>query len=121
MNNNKRIISTVIISILVLINLYIVFFVFCKNPLSSIFDGKIDAEKTGIIGAFFAALAVGVAYAIVLIWHIVIIILHLVCLFFTIRNCKSILKPVRIINYVLDFLNVVLIITPLILIIMCYL
>ena len=120
MGNNKRIVSTVLISLLVLINLYIVFFFFCRNTLSDFFEGKINTSENGAIVAF-VVIALGVVFVIIFLWHILIIIVHSICLIFSIKNRKSSLKSIRIINYVLDVLNVVLIITPLILIIMCYL
>ena len=51
-------------------------------------------------------------------WAALIALTHAICLIFTIRNRKSPIKAIRIINLVLDAANIFLIIAPIVRIIL---
>ena len=108
-----RITSTVIISVLVLINLFL--FVTAIAPLDfAEFVGDPLPENPGEIELLWGGLVVGVVIMAFVGWTAAIALTHAICLIFTIKNRRSSLKAVRIINIVLDVANVALIIGPII-------
>lgn len=66
-------------------------------------------------------LLIGAIIVFFLFWMVSIVITHAILLIFTIKNRKSPLKPVRIINYVLTAANIALIAAPIIKIMIYYL
>ena len=72
-----------------------------------------DTENAGMI-MLMPLLLVGAVIAFFLFWMLAIVITHSILLIFTIKNRKSPLKPVRIINYVLTAANIILIAAPII-------
>ena len=108
-----RITSTVIISVLVLINLF--FFVAVIAPLDLAgFVGDPVPENPGEIELLWGGLIVGAVIAALAGWALAIALTHAICLIFTIKNRRSSLKAIRIINVVLDVANVALIAGPII-------
>ena len=108
-----RIVSTVIISLLVLINLYI--FTVGIMPLDmQEFIGSPLPENPDGITLLWGSMAVGVAILFFTVWAASIALTHAICLIFTIRNRRSSLKTVRVINIILDIANVFLIVGPII-------
>ena len=108
-----RIASTVIISVLVLINLF--FFVTAIAPVDlATFIGDPLPDNPGEIELLWGGLAVGIVIVLIAAWALSIALTHAICLIFTIKNRNSSLKAVRIINLVLDVANVVLILGPII-------
>jgi len=108
----SRITSTVIISVLVLINLFI--FTARLLPVDPSDFAPSLPEHPGEIALLWGGLAVGVAVLVHLGWMVNIAITHAICLIFTVKNRKSPLKAVRIINVILDAANVFLIAAPII-------
>jgi hypothetical protein len=108
-----RITSTVIISVLVLINLFFFLSVIAPLNLADVVGDPLP-EKPGEVALIWGGLAVGVAIAAFAGWALSIAVTHAICLIFTIKNRHSTLKAVRIINVVLDVANAVLIVGPII-------
>ena len=109
----KCITSTVIISVLVLSGL---FWMRCILPVT-LADLAVTlpegSENMGMMLMFYGAVA-GIAFLTFCFLDLAILITHSICLIFTVKNRRSCLKSVRIINYVLDGLNVLLIAAALI-------
>ena len=105
----KGIISTVIISILIFLGLNLMIGIWSGSPIDALPENQESAEEYGEMGMIFVLI-----YGVMLLWlfciPIVIAITHAICLIFTIRNRKSRYKIIRIINYVLDGLNIFLIV-----------
>ena len=112
----KRIVSTVIIGILVLINLFFLCFLLLPLDLANLMPTL--PENPGEVVLLWGALAAGVAMLTFIGWAASIAITHAICLIFTIKSRKSPLKAVRIINLVLDAANVFLIVAPIVRIIL---
>ena len=108
----KRIPSTIIISILVLINLYVVIVGFIPLEIKELLSGGTGLEEPDEITLIWGAMAVGIVLLAFVGWAVLIAVTHAFCLAFTIRNRKSSLISVRIINLVLDVANAFLIIAP---------
>lgn len=112
-----RIPSTVVASIFVLINGFFTFFLLMPMDLREFLqntgESMPDTENTGMI-AMVPLLMVGAVIVFFLFWMLAIAITHAILLIFTIKNRKSPLKPVRIINYVLSAANIALIAAPII-------
>ena len=112
-----RIPSTVVISIFVLINSFFMFYLLIpldfRELLQSTGESMPETENIGMI-ALVPLLLVGAMIAFFLFWMLAIAITHAILLIFTIKNRKSPLKSVRIINYVLTAANVALIAAPII-------
>ncbi len=103
----KRIVSTVILSIILTILLIFVLPNLTLNLHESFENMKSDTsiEEYGPMAVLVVAIAaIGMVFAIAIycILFAAAAIASGVCLIFTIRNRKSCLKPIRIINYVLD-------------------
>ena len=110
-HSKNGIASTVVISVFTLINL-ILFFGALIHMDPSAWGGTVPpTEELGEMSILVVAI-----YGAVLVflwgWMLAISITHTVCLIFSIRNRKSPLKSIRILSYVLDVLNAVLIVTP---------
>lgn len=112
----RRIPSTVVIAILVLINLYFLCVALLPLDLNEVVSPL--PENPGEIVLFWGALAAGVAMLTFIGWAALIALTHAICLIFTIRNRKSPIKAIRIINLVLDAANIFLIIAPIVRIIL---
>lgn len=108
-----RITSTVIISALVLINLFIFVNIIAPIDFAELV-GYPMPEKHDAVSLMWTSLAAGIVIAVFAIWTAAIALTHAICLIFTIKNRRSSLKAVRIINIVLDVANVALIIGPII-------
>ena len=104
----KGIVSTVIISILIFIGLNLMIGIWIESPFDVFPENQGSAEEYGEIGMILVLI-----YAAAVLWifsiPIVIMITHSICLIFTIKNRKSRYKSIRVINYVLDGLNIFLI------------
>ncbi len=112
-----RITSTVIISIFVLINgfftLYLLLPIDLNNLISDSAGSMPEVENAGMI-MMMPLLLLGAMVVFFFCWMLAISVTHAICLIFTIKNRKSPIKAVRIINYVLDAANIFLIATPII-------
>jgi len=108
-----RIVSTVIISILVLINLFIFTTRLMPLDLQAFIGSPLPEDPDGIT-LLWTGLAAGVAMLTFIGWAAAIALTHAICLIFTIKNRRSSLKAVRIINLVLDVANVFLIVAPIV-------
>lgn len=100
----KRITSTVILSIIIIICLvaFIALLpVNIQDVLNSANDGSGDASEQVAKGFALAFVAI-ILVVIILPVYILEILINGICLIFTIKNRKSPIKAVRIINYVLD-------------------
>ncbi len=108
-----RITSTVIISVFVLINLF-VFVNFIAPVDFADLVGSPLPENHDAISLMWTSMAVGIVIAVFAIWAGAIVLTHAICLIFSIKNRRSPLKAIRIINIVLDVANLALIIGPII-------
>ena len=112
-----RIPSTVVTSIFVLINGFFMFFLLIPMDFRELLQGAgesmPDTENIGMI-AMVPLLLIGGMIVFFLGWMLAVAITHAILLIFTVKNRKSPIKAVRIINYVLDVANVILITTPII-------
>ena len=112
-----RIPSTVIISILVLVNGFFTFFLLLpmdfRELLQNTGESMPDTENMGMV-AMVPLLLVGAIVVFFLFWTLAIAITHAILLIFTVKNRKSPLKSVRIINYALTVANIALIIAPIV-------
>ena len=112
-----RIPSTVVTSIFVLINGFFMFFLLLpmdfNELLKSSAESMPNAENIGMI-AMMPLLLIGAMIVFFIIWMLAIAITHAILLVFTVKNRKSPLKPVRIINYILIAANIALIAAPII-------
>ena len=108
-----RIASTVIISLLVLINLFLFVAVIAPLDIADIVGNPLP-ENPGEIELLWGGLAVGIVIVMFTVWAASIALTHAICLIFTIKNRRSSLKTIRIINLALDVANAVLIIGPII-------
>ena len=109
----SRIPSTVIISVIVLMNF---FFLDLITPLDigTLTEPSLDSIANMGMFSMVGLLIVSGMVLFFIGWLLAISLTHAICLIFTIKNRKSPLKAVRIINYVLDVANVLLIVLPLI-------
>ena len=105
-----RIPSTVVISILVLINLYFICVAILPLDIGTLMATM--PEEHDAITLLWTGIVAGVAVLTFEICALSIAITHAICLIFTVKNRKSPLKAVRIINLVLDAANVFLIAAP---------
>ena len=112
-----RITSTVIISVFVLINLFVFVNIIAPIDFSDLIGSPLP-ENHDAVSLMWTSLAAGIVIAVFAIWTAAIALTHAICLIFTIKNRRSPLKAVRIINIVLDVANVALIIGPIIKIIL---
>ena len=112
-----RIPSTVVTSIFVLIHGFFMFFLLIPMDFRELLQGAgesmPDTENIGMI-AMVPLLLIGGMIVFFLGWMLAVAITHAILLIFTVKNRKSPIKAVRIINYVLDVANVILITTPII-------
>ena len=109
----KRITSTIIISLFVLINLF-VFVNFIAPVDFTDLVGSPLPENHDAVSLMWTSLAAGIVIAMFAVWTGAIALTHAICLIFTIKNRRSPLKAVRIINIALDVANAVLILGPII-------
>ena len=104
--DKKRIVSTVIIGIFVLLALFVALscapltWAALKEAAEQQKEQGSGAEQVAVVGALALVLALGMALAIVA--YFGVIITCGICLPFAIMNRRSTLKPVRIISYVYD-------------------
>ena len=119
-----RIPSTVIISIFVLINSFFMFFLLIpmdiRELLQSSGESMPDADNMGMI-AMVPLLLIGAVVVFFLFWMLAIALTHAICLIFTIKNRRSPLRSVRVINYILTSANILLVAAPIIKILIYYL
>lgn len=112
-----RIPSTVIISIFVLINSFFMFFLLIpmdiRELLQSSEESMPDADNMGMI-AMVPLLLIGAVVVFFLFWMLAIALTHAICLIFTIKNRRSPLRSVRVINYILTAANILLVAAPII-------
>lgn len=108
-NNDKRIASTVVIGIFLAISIYFVIILFTFNlkeslqRLSDSATDRADGQVGAVVAVGFAAGLAGAALIIMAyLFAIIPLINSLITIIFSIKNRKSCLKPVRIINYVYD-------------------
>ena len=108
----KGITSTVIISILVLINLFVFFAMLFPGNVEDMFaNADADLSEMGELSLLYVAI-MGSIVLFFYGWMLAISLTHTICLIFTIRNRKSPLGVIRIINVILDICNIALIVTP---------
>lgn len=119
-----RIPSTVVISIFVLINSFFMFYLLLpmdiRDLLQNTGEAMPDTENMGMI-AMVPLLLVGAVIVFFLFWMLAIAITHAICLIFTIRNRRSPIKSVRIINVILTVANIALVAAPIVKILIYYL
>ncbi|MBP3376241.1 MAG: hypothetical protein J6L83_05710 [Clostridia bacterium] len=119
-----RIPSTIVTAIFVQINSFFMFFFLLPMDLHQLLEGSAesmpDTDGMGMI-AMVPLLLVGAVIVFFLFWMLAIAITHAILLIFTVKNRKSPLKPVRIINYILTAANIILIAAPIIKILLFYL
>ena len=112
-----RIPSTIVSSIFITINGFFMFYLLLPMDFRELLENSAqsmpDTENAGMI-MLMPLLLVGAVIAFFLFWMLAIVITHSILLIFTIKNRKSPLKPVRIINYVLTAANIILIAAPII-------
>lgn len=106
-NKNKCIFSTVIIGILLIISIYFTI-VLIPIDIGRMLHGMAESSQeagssSGTVAVAFAGAIVG-AVAVVLLHGIAIslVVVSGISLIFTIKNRRSYLKPIRIINYIYD-------------------
>jgi hypothetical protein len=109
MENKKRIVSTVIIGIFLAISIYCVIILFTFNlkeslqRLSDSATNRAEGQPGAVVAVGFAAGLAGAALVIMAyLFAIVALVNSSISIIFSIKNRKSYLKPVRIINYVYD-------------------
>lgn len=119
-----RIPSTVIISIFVLVNSFFMFYLLLPMDLRELLqntgEAMPDTDNMGMI-AMVPLLLIGAMVVFFLFWMLAIAITHAICLIFTIKNRRSPIKSVRIINYVLTAANIALVAAPIVKILVYYL
>ena len=119
-----RIPSTVVISIFVLINSFFMFYLLLpmdiRELLQNTGEAMPDTENMGMIG-MLPLLLVGAVIVFFLFWMLAIAITHAICLIFTIKNRRSPIKSVRIINVILTVANIALVAAPIVKILIYYL
>ena len=119
-----RIPSTIVTAIFVQINSFFMFFLLLPMDLRELLESSAesmpDTDNMGMI-AMVPLLLMGAVIVFFLFWMLAIAITHAILLIFTIKNRKSPLKPVRIINYILTAANIILIAAPLLKILLYYL
>ena len=106
----KGLTSTILISILVVINLFLFFTMFINvDPSDLQYEGSSSDLDEMVMLEF---LIMGGVLAVIYGWMLLIALTHVICLIFTIRNRRADAKAIRIINLVLDVCNVILILGP---------
>ena len=106
----KGLTSTILISILVVINLFLFFSIFINvDPSDLQVNGS--SEEMGEM-VMLEMLVVGGVLAVIYGWMLLIALTHAICLIFTIRNRHADAKAIRCINVVLDVCNALLIVGP---------
>ena len=115
----KGLVSTIIISVLCTFNLFFTCFLHLPFHIDEfIGNNQVNIEESNFYAAMLVAGIAGMLILMVYAWMLLIIVIHSVCVIFTIRNRKASLKWVRIYNYVLDVVNGFLITAPLVKILM---
>ncbi len=119
-----RIPSTVVASIFVTINGFFMLYLLLPMDFRELVQNSAQSmpqeENMGMI-AMVPLLLIGAMVVFFLFWMLAIAITHAILLIFTIKNRRSPLKPVRIINYILTAANIFLIAAPIIKILIYYL
>ena len=119
-----RIPSTVVTSIFVFINFIVTVYILLPMDFASLISESSGAlqgsENMGMI-AMMPLLLVGGMILFFLGWMLAVAITHAILLVFTVKNRKSSLKTVRIINCALDAANIFLIVAPIVKFITCIL
>lgn len=110
----KGILSTIIITIISIINLGIFLVVLLPFNAQELVEANQGKEEMEAMALMFLGIVVGLAILIMYVWIIVIALTHVICLIFTLKNRKSDVRGIRIYNYVLDAVNVFLIIGPIV-------
>ena len=115
----KGLVSTIIISVLCTFNLFFTCFLHLPFNIEEFLgNNQVNIKEENFYAAMLMAGIAGMFLLMVYAWMLLIMVMHSVCLIFTIRNRKASLKWVRIYNYVLDVVNGFLITAPLVKIIM---
>ena len=119
-----RIPSTIVTAIFVQINSFFMFFFLLPMDLHQLLESSAESmpetDGMGMI-AMVPLLLVGAVIVFFLFWMLAIAITHAICLIFTIRNRRSPIKSVRIINVVLTVANIALVAAPIVKILIYYL
>ena len=112
-----RIPSTIVNSVFVLINGFFMFFLLIPMDYREIIQNSAESipqeENMGML-AMVPLLLVGAIVVALIFWMLAIAIMHAIWLIFSIRNRKSPIKAVRVISYVLDASNAILVLAPII-------
>ena len=112
-----RIPSTIVNSVFVLINGFFMFFLLIPMDYRDLIQNSAESipqeENMGML-AMVPLLLVGAIVVALIFWMLAIAILHAIWLIFSIRNRKSPIKAVRVISYVLDASNAILVLAPII-------
>lgn len=110
--SEKRIMSTVVISLLVLSSL---FWIFQLLPVSreEMLGGFQLGEEPDAVELMWGSIVAGIVMLTFHFLAMAVLVTHSICLIFTVKNRRSCLKSVRAVNYVLDGLNAFLIVTAL--------
>ena len=119
-----RIPSTIVISIFVLINSFFMFYLLLPMDIRGLLENSAGSipndENMGMI-AMVPMLLAGAVIVFFLFWMLAIAITHAICLIFTIKNRRSPIKSVRIINVILTVANIALVAAPIVKILIYYL
>jgi hypothetical protein len=110
----KGILSTIIISITSSINLLTFLFILLPFDTQELIENNQAEENMEFIMVALLGSIVGFAILLIYAWMLAIALIHGICLIFTIKNRKSDTGWIRIYNYVLDAVNVFLILGPII-------
>ena len=112
-----RIPSTIVNSVFVLINGFFMFFLLIPMDYRDLIQNSAESipqeENMGML-AMVPLLLVGAIVVALIFWMLAIAIMHAIWLIFSIRNRKSPIKAVRVISYVLDASNAILVLAPII-------
>ena len=110
----KGILSSIIISIISVINLVSFLVILLPFDAEELVENNKQKEEVEAMALMFLGIVVGAAILLLYVWIIAIALTHIICLIFTIKNRKSDSKGIRLCNYVLDVVNLFLIIAPLV-------
>lgn len=110
----KGIISSVIISIISVINLFVFLFLLLPFDAQAFIESNQMEEEADIAVLAITGIIAGYVIVIMYAWMLLIAVIHGICLIFTVKNRKAVNKWIRIYNYVLNVVNVFLVEGPLV-------
>ena len=105
----KGLLSSIIISIVSGINIFVTITLLLPFDAQALLDNSRVEDNGNFMYLALAGAIAGMAILMIYLWMLLVAITHGICLIFTVKNCKSEARTIRVWNYVLTGLNALLI------------